>query len=217
MPRAIGAAVAIAVALLLSACGSYVETTVTAHHNLPTNAAGKRFVMVPYPDQENSLEWASFSDLVARQLEAKGLVRADRPQGADLAVFITYAIDKGRTSVSAVPMYGQTSSGRTSTTTGYVGMTPISATTYTPPTYGITGYTPVKDTVYGRALKIIILDVPASVAQNKGVPVYEATATSAGASGTLNVVMPAIVAGAFKDWPGPSGKTRSVQSPLTGD
>lgn len=216
MPRAIRTAVAIAVALLLSACGSYVETTVTAHHNLPANAAGKRFVMVPYEDQQNSLEWASYSNLVARQLDAKGLVRANRANDADLAVFIAYAIDKGRTSVSAVPMYGQTSSGGTSTTTGYVGRTPVSATTYTPPTYGITGYAPVEDTVYGRALKVVILDVPASVAQNKAVPVYEATATSAGASGTLNVVMPAIVAGAFKDWPGPSGKTRTVQTPLAG-
>ncbi len=217
MPRAIRAAVVIAVALLLGACGAHVKTTVTAHHKMPASVAGKRFVMVPYENQQNSLEWASYSNLVARQLEAKGLVRVDRATDADLAVFIAYAIDSGRTSVSAVPMYGQTSSGGTSTTTGYVGSRTVYASTYTPPTYGITGYVPVEDTTYGRALKITILDVPASVAQKKPVPVYEAMATSAGASGTLNVVMPAIVAGAFKDWPGPSGTTRTVQTPIAGD
>lgn len=200
--------------VLLSACGTYVQTQVTAFHALPPGVAGKKFIMVPYKDQQDSLEWRSYSELVARKLESKGLIRSDQLSGADLAVFMVYAIDGGRKSVSAVPMYGQTGGGTTTTTTGYVGSTPVYGSTYTPPTYGITGYAPVESTVYGRALKITILDAPASFAQKKGVPVYEATATSAGSNGTLNVVMPAIVDGIFKDWPGPSGATRTVTTPI---
>lgn len=215
MPNVVRAAMLAVMALLLGACGTYVQTQVTAFHSLPPGVAGKRFVMVPYKDQQDSLEWRSYSDLVASKLESKGFVRAEQLNGADLAVFMVYAIDGGRTSVSAVPMYGQTGGGTTTTTTGYVGSTPVYGSTYTPPTYGITGYAPVESTVYGRAVKITILDVPASYSQKKGVPVYEATATSAGSNGTLNVVMPAIVDGIFKDWPGPSGATRTVTTPLS--
>jgi len=214
MPKAILRALLCAMAFALSACGTMVNTQITAFHTLQPSMAGKRFVMIPYKDQEDSLEWRSYSDLVARKLTEKGLVRVERASGADLAVFMAYAIDGGRRSVSAVPMYGQTGGGTTTTTTGYVGSTPVYGSTYTPPTYGITGYAPVESTVYGRALKITILDIPASQAQNKAVPVYEATATSAGSSGTLNVVMPAIVDGVFKDWPGPSGATRTVTTPM---
>lgn len=210
MPYVVRAVFLVVAGLLLGACGSYVQTQVTAFHALPPGVAGKKFIMVPYKDQRDSLEWRSYSEMVARKLESKGLIRSDQLSGADLAVFMAYAIDGGRTSVSSVPMYGQTGGGTTTTTTGYVGYTPVYGSTYTPPTYGITGYAPVESTVYGRTLKITILDVPASYTQKKGVPVYEATATSAGSKGTLNLVMPAIVDGVFKDWPGPSGATRTV-------
>ncbi|MBU8873680.1 DUF4136 domain-containing protein [Reyranella sp. MMS21-HV4-11] len=176
---------------------------------------GKTFQMLPYSNQEGSLEWQTYSDLVARQLTSRGLVRVEGDVVPDLAVFIAYAIDRGRTTVSSVPMYGQTSSGGTSTTTGYVGTRPVYASTYTPLTYGVTGYAPVESTVYGRAMKIGIVDVRATLAQNKTVTVYEATATSSGESGTLNAVMPAIVEGAFKDWPSQSGATRTVSVPLS--
>lgn len=61
--------------------------------------------------------------------------------------------------------------------------------------------------MFGRALKITIFDAEQSLASKKPVVVYEATATSAGSTGNLNVVMPSIVNGVFKDWPGPSGTT----------
>lgn len=207
--RAMIHAAAFAIALLLAGCGNRVETNITTFHALSDGGRGKSFVMVPYPNQQNSLEWRAYSDLVAQKLEQKGLIRSTTASGSSFAVFIAYAIDKGRTSVSAVPMYGQTGGGTTSTTTGYVGSTPVYGSTYTPPTYGVTGYTPVESTMYGRALKLTMLDVPQSLALKKPIPVYEATATSTGQSGELNLVMPAIVDAVFKDFPAPSGSTRT--------
>lgn len=202
------------IALLLSACGTKVETEVTAFHTLPQAPAGKSFVMLPYKNQEGSLEWRSYANLVSRQLQKYGLVQWQGQGNPDLAVFMSYAIDSGRTSVSAVPMYGKTGGGTTTTTTGFVGKTPIYGTSYTPPTYGVTGYAPVEETVYGRAVKIAIVDVGRSIEQSRPVTVYEATATSAGSIGNLNVVMPAIIAGTFQDWPGPPGTTRRHTVPL---
>jgi hypothetical protein len=56
--------------------------------------------------------------------------------------------------------------------------------------------------------------VKRTIEAKKPVTVYEATATSAGSSGNLNVVMPAMINGTFKDWPGPSGATRRQVTPV---
>jgi len=117
--------------------------------------------MIPYKDQDGSLEWQNYANLVSQRLEKYGLVRVQPSQPADYAVFLTYAIDSGRTSVSAAPMYGQTSPATTTTTTGYVGSYPVYGTSYTPATYGITGYAPVSRTTYSRGVRITILDRPA--------------------------------------------------------
>lgn len=201
-------------ALLLGACAAQVRTDVTAFHTLSAAPSGKTFMMVPYKNQEGSLEWRTYADLVSRQLEKYGLVRSQILASSDFAVFMAYAIDSGRTSVSAVPVYGQTGGGTTTTTTGYVGSMPVYGSTYTPPTFGVTGYAPVEDTVYGRAVKITILDVKRTIEEKKPVAVYEATAKSVGSSGNLNVVMPAMIEGTFKDWPGPSGVTSRQITPL---
>jgi hypothetical protein len=213
-----GHLVLVLLALFAAACApTQVQTEVTAFHTLPDAPRGKTFVMVPYKNQDGSLEWQSYSNLVARQLQRNGMVRVQSISEADFAVFMAYAIDGGRTSVSSVPVFGQTGGGTTTTTTGFVGSTPVYGTTYTPPTYGVMGYAPVEDTVYGRAVKIVMVDVKRTTQERGLVTVYEATATSSGSIGNLNVVMPAIVAGTFKDWPGPPGATRRHAVPLEGE
>ena len=200
--------VACVIAVLLAACAQRVETNVTEFHSFQAPPRGKTFILIPYKSQQGSLEWKSYADLVAAQLEKNGLVRSDKVYGTDYAVFLAYAIDDGHTSVSAAPVYGQTGGGTSTTTSGFVGRTPVSVTSYTPATYGVTGYVPVESTVYGRAVRITMIDVGQSLADNKPAPVYEATATSAGSIGNLNVVIGPMIEGVFKDWPGPSGKTR---------
>lgn len=206
---------AMALMLLLLACQTGVATQFTPFHTFAdAPPQGKTFVIWPTQAQEGSLEWATYSNLVAQKLEAKGLRRAGSERGADYAVMLTYAVDGGRTVTSSVPVYGQTSSGGTTYTTGYVGNRPITASSYTPPTYGVTGSATRTDTIYGRAILITIIDLQKSLAQNKPVRVYEATGTSAGSSGNINVVLPSIIDAMFIDWPGKSGITQTHEVPI---
>lgn len=205
---------AVVAALMVCACGTQVQTNVTAFHTLQSQPRGQTFVMIPLKSQEGSLEYQTYAGMVASRLAQKGLVPVQQATGADYAVFMSYAIDEGKTTVSAAPIFGQTGGGTTTTTTGYVGRTPVYGSSYTAPTYGITGYAPVEDTVYGRAVKIIILDAKRTVAEGKNVVVYEVTAASAGSSGNLNVVMPPILDAVFEDWPGKSGTTQRRVKPM---
>lgn len=61
----------IAIALALGACGQPVD--VTTFHTFSENPAGKTFEMVPGEAQQSSLEWKAYANLVASNLEAKGL------------------------------------------------------------------------------------------------------------------------------------------------
>ena len=199
----------IAIALSLGACGQQAD--VTAFHTISENLAGKSFKMVPGEKRQGSLEWKTYANMVASKLEANGLRQVNAQGDADYGVFVLYTIDSGTTSVSAMPMYGQTSAGTTTTTTSYVGRMPVQQTSYTPPTYGITGFVPIAHTTFSKGLLISMMDVRQSLAERKPVTVYEATVTSSGSSTSLNQVIPAMVAAVFQDWPGKSGGTRRVE------
>ncbi len=202
----------IVIALLLGACGQ--QGNVTTFHTINENLAGKSFELVPGEKQQGSLEWETYADLVALKLEEKGLRQVGEQSKADYGVFVFYSIDSGKTSVSAMPIVGQTSAGRTTTTTSYVGGMPVSQTSYTPPTYGTTGYVPISQTTFSKGLIISILDFQKSVAERKPVTVYEARVTSTGSTNTLNEIIPAMVGAVFQDWPGKSGGTRHVEVQL---
>jgi Domain of unknown function (DUF4136) len=169
--------------------------------------------MLPIDTQQGSLEWQQYANEVSAKLVEKGLRPAAAPLDADYAMRIYYAIDNGQTTTSAMPMYGQTGGGTTSMTTGMIGSTPYSGTTYRPPTYGVTGYVPVSSTTYGRAVVIRLIDVKQSIGANI-VTVYEGRAVSAGSNGNINVVMPAMIDAVFADWPGKSGATRTATTPV---
>src|SRR5262249_19554151 len=162
----------IAIALLLGACGQPVD--ITTFHTISGDLAGKSFEMAPAESQQGSLEWRTYANMVASNLEAKGLRQVGAQGRADYAVFVLYYVGSGTTSVSAMPMYGQTSAGTTTTTTSYVGRMPVQQTSYTPPTYGVTGYYPVSQTKFGKGLLISIMDVKKSLAEGRPVTVYEA-------------------------------------------
>jgi Domain of unknown function (DUF4136) len=211
---------AIALVVLASAC-TQIRTQVTRFHHMPAAASGETFAVVPLNDQAGSLEWEQYADLVAQQLSAKGYVRVAQPTNAKYAVLFSYAIDRGKTTTSEVPIFGQTGGGVTTfngTASGMVGGTPYSGFTsgsaYTPPTYGEIGSVPVTMTTFTRAVELEIFDVPQTLASGAPAKTFEATAGSAGSSGALAVVMPAMIAAIFKDFPGKSGETMSVSAPL---
>jgi hypothetical protein len=74
---------------------------------------GEAFAVVPIKNQAGSLEWEQYASLVAQQLTEKGYVRVPlaRLLDAKYAVLFSYAIDRGKTAVSSVPVFGQTGRG----------------------------------------------------------------------------------------------------------
>jgi hypothetical protein len=199
----------LAVIVLASACTTQIRTQVTRFHHMPPASTGETFAVVPMEDQAGSLEWEQYADLVAQQLTARGYVRLAQPLGAKYAVLFSYAIDRGKTITAAVPVFGQTGGG---VTTFYSGSS--SGFAYTQPTYEEVGSDLVTATVFARALDLEIFDVSQTLATNAPVKIFEAKAGSAGVSGTLAVVMPAMIAAVFKDFPGKTGETTSVSAPL---
>jgi hypothetical protein len=182
---------------------------------MPPATIGETFAVVPIGDQAGSLEWAQYADLVAQQLTGRGYVRVTKPADAKYAVLFSYAIDRGKTTTTAVPVFGQTGGG---VTTFYSGSG--SGFAYTQPTYGEFGSDLITTTTFTRALELEIFDVPAfetEIQKQSASPrakVFQAAAGSAGRGGNLAVVMPAMIAAVFKDFPGKSGETISVSAPL---
>lgn len=185
-------------ALCLAAC-QRVSADVTTFHKFEQSPKGKSFAMLPYRSQAGSLEWQSYANLVAQQLEKNGLAQVDRGVLADYAVFINYAVDGGHTSSYSTPLVGPVS---------YV----TSSNGRTTPIYGIIGYTPSQVTVYGSTVRVTMYDARATRELKKPVVVFEGIAASTNPTAALNPVMPTIVAGIFTDWPGPSGQTRRTHS-----
>jgi hypothetical protein len=222
MFRAAWLQVTVAVVVLASACTAQIRTQVTRFHHMPPTTTGETFAVVPLPDQAGSLEWEQYANLVAQQLTEKGYVRVAQPLDAKYAVLFSYTIDRGRTVVGSVPVFGQTGGG---TTTFYSGSNGGSGVAYTQPTYGEIGEELVSSTVFSRRLELEIFDVPQTLAScSPDFPktisacapakTFEAKAGSAGRFGTLAPVMPAVIAAVFKDFPGKSGETISVSAPF---
>jgi Domain of unknown function (DUF4136) len=200
---------------LLAGCASFVETQVSAFHELEPSLSGVTYALVPSKEQEGSLEFQSYAKLVKVELKKRGMMEAPFNQ-AKYAIFMFYGIDNGKEVISSYPIIGQTgtsSSYTTGTVTSYGNMATYSGTTYKTPTYGVVGSGTSSDTVFARYLNIDIIDI-ANSGNGKVKKVYEGKAISSGSSGQLAPVMPAIVKSVFEDFPGKSGVSRTSQQPL---
>jgi hypothetical protein len=200
---------------LLSGCATFVETKVSAFHELEQPLSGVTYALVPTKEQEGSLEFQSYAKIVKSELEKRGLTEAPFNQ-AKYAIFMFYGISDGKQVVSSYPIFGQTgtsSSYTTGTVTSYGNTASYSGTTYKNPTYGVVGSGTSTDTVFTRYLNIDIIDIAKS-GNGKVQKVYEGKANSSGSSGQLAPVMPAIIRSVFEDFPGKSGASRTSRQPF---
>ena len=94
------------VLVVLSACATQVRTQVTRFNHMPAVGNGDTFAVVPIKEQASSLEWEHYAELVAQQLESKGYARVPFSQLsiAKYDVLFSYAIDRGRTVTTEVPV-----------------------------------------------------------------------------------------------------------------
>ena len=201
--------------LVLTGCAAGLTASVTSFHEISQDLNGQTFALVPSSEQDGRLEHKTYALLVKQQLERRGLKEVPL-NVAKYAVTMAYGIDDGKVVTSSYPIYGQTGSSGSSTSgrvSTYGNTSYLNATTTKTPTYGVVGSGVSSDTEFTRFLNLNIIDLSKSTPE-KPVTVYEGKVRSTGSSGQLATVMPAIVRSVFKEFPGKSGFSRTVQEPL---
>jgi len=196
--------------LACSGC-TRVRSEIAAFHALPSPVAPMTYQFQPLPDQESSLEYGTYCNLIRQELSRYGFQEAPADQ-ATATVGFAYGISGPSQKIVSSPVYGQTGVS-SSHTSGHITATGNSAnfhaTTQYTPKYGITGYETESITQHTRYLKLIIAEKKNSP-DGKLKVLYEATVSSTGSSGQLPEVMPAMIKSLFEEFPGKSGKVRKV-------
>jgi len=198
------------IASLATAC-STVRSHISVFHELDAGVAGTTYALVPFKEQEGSLEHRTYEQALKQELNAKGFKEAPLEQ-AKVIVFMSYGIDTGKQVVTSYPIYGQTgvSSSQTyGTVQSYGSYGTYSGTTTYTPSYGVVGAGVGSRTEYARFLKLDILD-NAAAREQKINKIYEAKVVSSGRSGQLAAVLPTMIKALFEEFPGKSGSTRTV-------
>ncbi|NEX64381.1 DUF4136 domain-containing protein [Noviherbaspirillum galbum] len=197
-----------ALSVLLSGCASYtVKSNVTAFHEWPAAAPEKTYVFERTKEQNDSLEYRNYENLVRGELARLGFKEASTSQAPWLKAMLDYRIsvrDVREIYPVAVgpswpgPYWGPYWRGRY-----YRGYYPY----YDPFWYGppIIEQREANYQVFTRQLHVLL-----SQAAN-GKRLYEVTVVSEGGNGNLAAIMPYMVRSAFSDFPGKSGVPHVVE------
>jgi len=194
-------------ALSLTGCASFVRTSSTTFQGQQHFERGSIIVLPFDKSQEGSLEFQSVSNYLHKKLAEHGYTPVKAVNQTTFVAYITYGIDNGKTTMSSVPLYGQTGGG-TSYSSGTISSgtrtANFSGTTTTMPTYGVVGVIPISETEYKRAVNIDIF----KRTNDSPVKVYEMKGISSGSFGNINSILFNIIDGMFKNFPGENGKTK---------
>ena len=167
-------------------------------HQLPNDLSGTTYVMIPFKEQEGSLQHKAYEEVVRQELNAQGFRETTLNQ-AQTVVFFAYGIDKGKEVVSSYPIFGRTGVIFDGTPQGHG---------FYEPTYGVVGTRETRQTEYTRVLRLVIVDKQ-SLAERNIRKLYEGKVVSSGFSDQLVQVLPKMVKALFEDFPGQSGATRT--------
>lgn len=193
----------IVISIGCQSCGQNCYLTATRFNDGFACDNNKKFIIVPFEQQRDSLEYKHYIKSIDKKLSAC-VSKADNVTDADYAVYISYGISGGQEKVGSAPIIGTTGYS-SSTTTGSAftsgGYTSYSGTTTHTPTLGVVGSMPYSYTEYTRHLLFEVLD--GKMMKNREVKkVYEAKIVSEGATGNLTKIFPFLVKGLFEDFPG---------------
>jgi hypothetical protein len=199
--RQSGIAAIVVVFAFLAGCSTpRVSTDITSFHEWPAQAVGpdRTYRLVRQPAQANSLEHATYEQLMRQELNRAGFIEQANGRflvGFDYAIGsqVSRVVDPwSRTTVSVGGAWGWPGSGVGLGVGFPIGGWPYGAG--------------VRDiVVYERRLKVVIED---SVQSNKRV--FESNLVSLGSNRNLAEVLPLMARGLFSEFPGQSGVTRSV-------
>jgi hypothetical protein len=174
---------------MLGGCGSTVRSNVITFHELAPNTR-LSFTVRPYQDQQESLEYRTYADLIKRNLEAKGF-REVRIEQADLIVLFRYGIGEGNTTAERYPRIGQLN-GSEENVSADIAISSAKA----------------EKKMRMRFLRLEMIDAGALRAAGNILQLYDTRVTSRGKVAQLPAVVPSMVKSIFEDFPGKSGSIR---------
>ena len=212
---------------LLASCNKTIRSDVMRFHQLPA-PSGEKIVIVPMnPNNNGSLEFASYATLVGNALGRYGYVPANGEE-PDLIVELDYRIMEGRQTIRQSPgmigfmPYGGFYGGinpwfiyrnRFFAGGGFYPMWGGYGGLYDPFGYYPLGWQAGRVRTYmnyNRSLKMVIR--PNS---ETGQNLYEGEVKSVGRNNNLHEVMPYLVEAFFNNFPGESGSSERVSVELT--
>jgi len=188
---------------LLTGCAATIRSDVTAFHDWPATLPDQSYVFERTKEQNDSLEYLSYENLVRAELHRFGFTEAAAGAKPAIKAMMRYDI-RGRDVREVYPVvvnpypypywYGPA-------WRGYYG--PF----YDPFWYGapVVQQRVAQYQLFTRELRITLTRMP------DGKRLHETTVVSEGTNGSLAAVMPYLVHSAFADFPGPNGVPRRIE------
>ncbi len=189
-------------ALLLGGCTSYVATQVTAFSNWSGSDATRTYAFTRTEVQRNSIEQATYEELVANVLSTYSF-RPAQATAARYLVRLTYGIDSDFVTV-AQPLYDPWFGGRGPYGRGRWGG-------YWGPWGAYPSYVNETYPVYTHSLAIRFTE------RATGREVYNVSARNMNGASSLVHAMPYLVNSALANFPLENGTVRTVQIPVSKD
>lgn len=213
----------IAMALLLSACGTNIYSAVSSY-SAKAPPPGSTYILYPAKEgvEPADFEFAEYAAHVQRALGVKGWRRVAIGQTADMGILVDYGIGEPRQTVNTavIPTYGQTGVS-SATTTGTVSTfgrsSTVSATTTYTPQYGVTGYVPITQTAteYDRFLILYAYQLPLEP-NAKPSEIWRTAVASSGSTGDLRAIVPYLAMAASPHIASNTGKALPVTLQMDG-
>jgi len=185
--------------------GSTIVSKLTVFHEIQPGL--NRTFTVTSITNKDTLEAKTYSNMIAQRLEQFGWRRSGG-KASDLRVEFAWGVDNGTSHTEQVPVYGETSPGGMVMTNGVMwGGGTFVGSAYVPPTEGVVGTREVTSQTFRRQIAMRIIDTRTSKR------IYEGTITSEGSVGEFSAAAPCLVDSLFKDFPGKSGETQTIELP----
>ena len=211
MKRLITVAAGMALALLLGGCATTYRSDVTTFHQWPAQMADKSYVFEVPPQQDDTLEWRSYQELVRGELARLGFRDAN---GATPALTVSMRFTTTDIPVRVLEPV----------------MSPFYSPIYHPMgRFGYRGfhrrywggwYSPFYDPFWSPAYQVSVehqyrRELQVSIKQASDARrLFDVTVHNTSRELSTPQVMPALVRSAFADFPGPSGAARRVEVTL---
>ncbi|HZW21252.1 DUF4136 domain-containing protein [Noviherbaspirillum sp.] len=206
--RALLSACILAVSTLVAGCGTIIRSDVTSFHEWPDTLPDKSYVFERTKEQNDSLEYRNYENLVRNELNRLGFSEAPSGTRPALKAALSYSIN-GRDVREVYPVvvhpypywYGPAWRGH------YWPHHPFYSPFYDPFWYGppIVEQRVSQYQLFNRQLRVSL----ARMADNK--KLFETTVVSEGTNPSLATVMPYMVRSAFAEFPGQNGVPRRIE------